>query len=159
MGERVKTFLLILFIAGVIGAFNSIVRLSQKTGQTSLQTITTVLGLTPKATPEPSRKFEYLKGQLAQPQGGFAPATSTPPGQRPSGSAASKSPSPSPSSVPSGIQTASELPPLPPLTNALGASDQTAPELPPLPPLNRPEPTLENQIQDFLEKAVRYFGF
>lgn len=154
MSERVKTFLLILFIAGVIGAFNSIVRLSQKTGQTSLQTITTALGLTPKATPEPSRKFEYLKGQLAQPQGGSVPTGSG------SGiSIPSKSPSPSPSSVPSGIQTAPELPPLPPLTNALGASDQTAPELPPLPPLNKPEPALENQIQDFLEKAARYFGF
>lgn len=155
MGERFKTILFILFISGVIGAFNNIVRLSQNAGKTPLQTITTALGLTPQATPEPSRKFEYLQRQLAQPQGSFVPTDSTE-NQQPftdPDQSLKTTPTPAPSS---GIQTVPELPPLPPITNTLGASVNTAPDLP---PLNKPEPTLENQIQNFLEKTANFFGF
>lgn len=181
MSERVKTILLILFIAGVIGAFNAIIGLSQSTGTNPWQTIGQALGLIKKPTPEPGRKFDFIAGELSKNQ-----ATTTTPAATPASKPTASAPTPMPTATPKTqpIQTSPELPPLPPLGgsslgvvtanyqelpplppiggNTLGVSTVAKQKIPPLPPvkvLGTKTASLESDMQGFLNSASRFFGF
>jgi len=159
MSERVKTILLILFIVGVIGAFNSIIRLSKSDNQSPFQTIAQALGLAKKEVPTASRSLDYVPSELNR---GFTPPTQNATAQTqptPTPQPQAKSPTPQP------IQTSPELPPLPPISNTLGVSTKATPrKLPPLPPIKTlgaktQSPSLETDLQNFLKSTSNFFGF
>lgn len=168
MSERVKTVLLILFIVGVIGAFNSIISLSQSSNESPFQLIARTLGLTKKPAPEQGRKLQYIPSEL---QKGYTPTTST------TGSTTSPTPTPKPTAVPAAIQTSPELPPLPPIGGVKGIKTSNLPplppignvkgiktvNLPPLPPINKSSKTLgataQNSFGINIKDILNFFGF
>lgn len=166
--EKFKTVLLILFIAGIVGAFNTIIRLSQSNSESPLEVITTALGLTPKKVPEPGRKIDYVYNKLSAQQTtpDQQPVTSD---QRPLTSNLQPTPSPTaqkqktvtPSPTPAAMKTSPELPPLPPIggNNTLGASTTIREELPPLPAVTQQDPDSLTHVKSVLENIVNYFGF
>jgi hypothetical protein len=180
MSERVKTILLILFVVGVIGAFNSIIRLSQANNESPLQSILQTLGLSKKAAPEQGRKLDYVPGEI---QKGGQPVTNTQNSQQPdTNKTVTVSPTPATTSNTNSLQTSPELPPLPPINNVKGVKTAKLPplppltssgktlgvssapkNLPPLPPVNKQSKTLgaktENSFDNQLKDILNYFGF
>lgn len=158
--EKFKTILLILFLVGIVGAFNSIIRLSQQNGESPLRVLTTALGITPRPTPEPLRKvddFIFNRGQSVQTTTATQQDTSRPNPTLPP----QAQPTPTPNSA---IRTQPELPPLPPISNVRGAKTEN---LPPLPPI-REQKTLgekSDQADTFaklgtlFKDIASYFGF
>jgi len=187
MNERIKTILLILFIAGVIGAFNAIIGLSQSTGTSPLQTIGQALGLVQKPVPEPGRKFDFIAGELSKGQpAGTAPISSTNPPTVTGSATTTPTPTPKATATPQPVQTTNSLPKLPPLppvggnvkgtktslpplppirgAKTLGVATATKLRIPPLPPvksktLGTKTTSLESEIQEFFQSAASFFGF
>lgn len=159
--EKFKTILLIVFIAGVVGAFNTIIRLSQSNNESPLDVITTALGLTPKKEPEPGRKLDYVLSELnSQPVYTTVSQPNQPsPSMQPQ-TVQTTTVRPTPTPTPNAIKTTLELPPLPPIGgSSLGESTQT-PELPPLPPIHpAQEPDTMSSFDKTLKNIAAYFGF
>lgn len=161
MSERIKTILLILFIVGVIGAFNAIISLSQNAGTSPFQTVGQALGLVAKPSPEPGRKFDFIAGELSKNQPATVPANNTI-NKAPTAGTPKPTPTPTPQVATQPIQTAPELPPLPPVGGTVKGIKTM--KLPPLPPvgkktLDAKTTSMEAEIQGFFHSAASFFGF
>lgn len=157
--ERFKTILLILFIAGIIGAFNTVIRMSQSGNESPLQVITNAIGLTSKPSPEPGRPVDYVLNKLStesqttqnttENQNNYTQSTPAP------GATVAATPTPTPAA----LTTTPELPPLPPIGGDTRGVSTQIPELPPLPPLETPDQDPLSQLKDALKDVAVFFGF
>lgn len=160
--EKIKSILLICFIVGIIGAVNTIISQSRQ-DQSVFTTISKILGFYQEKPKEIGRPLNYVPKKLKEGQNQPiaqnpqpSPATRSQPPVTRSQPPATSSPTPIPA-----IQTAPELPPLPPLG---GSSLGIATDLPPLPPLpaeNIKAPANQNSsefptLENFFGNLINY---
>lgn len=170
--EKVKTALLILFIVGVIGAFNSITSQSQVSQEKGfVNGVLSLLGLTYKPPAVEPRNFDYVPTKITSEVTRITPdslkstpsaeqklaqgesQTSASPQAQPQPEITISAPSPSPE--PASFNPYFSQPPIPPVApnQTLGVKTENLAPTPPVPPfLSGLNPVIDSIVKTLLGK-------